>query len=69
MNLLEQYIEPDWKMRPLTSKEKANYGEVSGLDWVRVDCRVTSYGVTKQGRSTWVRSDWLSAVKQGYYMA
>lgn len=69
MNLLENYIQPGWTMRSLTKTEKEDFGNFQNEDWVRVDCKVNCYGRISKGRDTWVRSNWLAAVKQGYYMA
>lgn len=69
MNMLEQYIQPGWTMRPLTGKEKNQFGKFVKMDWVHVDCKVNCYGSISKGRDTWIKEDWLASVKRGYYMA
>lgn len=67
MNRLEYYIQPGWTMRLLTEDEKEAFGNFKDEDWVHVDCKVDCYGNVSEGRDIWVRSDWLDAVKLGFY--
>lgn len=69
MNLIENYIQPGWRIIELTDEEKKKFGNLDDEDWVHVDCKVDCYGSIRKGRDTWVRSVWLDAVNQGYYMA
>lgn len=69
LNLLEQFIEPGWVMRNLSEDEKEGLKDSHPEMWVHIDCRVRCYGRVSQGRNLWVKSDWLDAVRRGFYRA
>lgn len=65
MNLLEQYLEPGYKVTVLKDKDSP----IKGVTCVRYDGKVDCYGDIQQVQKIFTLKEWHQVKKQGYYMA
>lgn len=63
MNLLEHYIEPDYKVEPCIPSP------IKGVNFVKVTGKVNCYGNIQEITNIWSVNEWEKIKKQGYYMA
>lgn len=65
MNLLENYIQPGYKITNLHDSKSP----VHGVYFVKFEGNVDVYGTINHVVQYWPHKEWLKIKKQGYYMA
>lgn len=65
MNLLEQYLEPDYTVKILP-KEKAPTRDTT---WIAFDGKIDCYGNIRHVKRLFTQKEWQEAKKRGYYLA
>ena len=63
MNLLENYIQPGYKIEPYEPSP------IKGVKFVKFTGKVDCYGNTQEQTHIWEESEWQKIKKQGYFMA
>ena len=67
MNLIENYIQPDYQIRKLSRLEVPF--EYDGKGFVEFNGKVDCYGNVQQVHKIFSIEEWEKVKKQGYYLA